>query len=113
MKFNRPLSLALLSGALLLASCGNTPAGGTTPGGTNTGDTTNTGGIKVNPITGTGNATLSADVVRSNRGAAVEGSTVYLYRTGDRSALSARPAPTPRATSSSPRFRRAATTWCS
>ena len=86
MKFNRPLSLALLSGALLLASCGNTPAGGTTPGGTNTGDTTNTGGIKVNPITGTGNATLSADVVRSNRGAAVEGSTVYLYRTGDRSA---------------------------
>lgn len=78
MKFNRPLSLALLSGALLLASCGNTSVGGTQPD-------PDAGGIKVSPITGTGNATLSADVVRSNRGAAVEGSTVYLYRAGDRS----------------------------
>ena len=79
MKFNRPLSLALLSGALLLASCGNDPAPGTQPG------DTKPGGIQVKPVTGTGNATLSADVVRSNRGAAVEGSTVYLYRSGDRS----------------------------
>ncbi|WP_339097625.1 hypothetical protein WDJ50_17295 [Deinococcus sp. VB142] len=73
MKLQRSLSLTFLSGALLLASCNQNAA------------VTEPAGVVVKPVTGTGDATLSADVVRSNRGVAVEGSKVYLYKTGDRS----------------------------
>lgn len=80
MNINRPLfpALAVLSGVLLLASCGpEAPAPGGTPD--------SSGGVIVKSVLGTGKATLSADLVSSNRGAAVPGSTVYLYQAGDRS----------------------------
>ncbi|SMB96173.1 carboxypeptidase-like regulatory domain-containing protein [Deinococcus hopiensis] len=76
MKLQRTLPFVLLSGALLLGAC-NSPV--------NTTPTPETGGVPVDSVLGKGTATLSADVVRSNRGTAVEGSTVYLYRTGQRS----------------------------
>jgi len=48
--------------------------------------TTLTVDITAAPFLGSGPATLSADVVRSNRGESVAGSQVQLYRSGDRSA---------------------------
>ncbi|WP_245557806.1 hypothetical protein [Deinococcus apachensis] len=75
MKPHRTLPLILLSSALLLGACG-APGSSTPPP---------TSEIPVKSVVGTGSATLSADLVRSNRGTAVENSTVYLYKSGDHS----------------------------
>lgn len=74
MKSKSLLSFIALSGALSLAACGG-------PGGGRPAPET---GVPVNSLLGTGPATLSADLVRSNRGVAVPDSTVYLYKSGQR-----------------------------
>lgn len=71
MKSRRILPFVLLSSALLLGACGTT--NGTPPDEKPT-----------DSVLGTGPSTLSVDLVRSNRGVAVEGSTAYLYKAGDR-----------------------------
>lgn len=66
--------MALATLGLLLGSCGTTDKTGT-----KTSDAP-----RLESIVGTGTASLSVDLVRSNRGNAVAGSQVNLYRSGQR-----------------------------